>query len=200
MRKTTQESEKKVRLMNAAESFMLDKGYEATTVDQICGDAGVTKGGFFYFFKNKEDLGQQLLTRFSCKNGETLMAEVMAAGPDPLDRVYAYVDSSIKLSQDPDNKGCLVGTFAQELHDSHPEIQATCGAIFQQFISHFKKDLQIAKKKYVPHKRIDTEGLAQHFVSTIQGSFVVMKATKDRQVIAKSLKHYKNYLQLVFES
>ncbi|NKB24472.1 MAG: TetR family transcriptional regulator [Kiritimatiellae bacterium] len=139
---------------------MLDKGYKATTVDEVCNDAGVTKGGFFYFFKNKEDLGQQLITRFSHKNNEYLMSKVLVAGSTPLDRVYAYIDATIKISKNPENRGCLIGTFAQELHDSYPEIQATCGAIFREFISAFKKDLQAAKKVHASNKKIDTEGLA----------------------------------------
>ena len=51
------------------------------------------------------------------------MANVCAAGSDPLDRVFAYVYSVIELSQCSQSKSSLAGTFAQELYESSPKIQ-----------------------------------------------------------------------------
>ena len=42
------------RLIAAAEAEMLAKGYPATTVDEICARAGVSKGSFYHFFSTKE--------------------------------------------------------------------------------------------------------------------------------------------------
>jgi TetR/AcrR family transcriptional repressor of nem operon len=35
------------KLLEAAQELMLAKGYEATSVDEICAAAGPTKGSFF---------------------------------------------------------------------------------------------------------------------------------------------------------
>ena len=43
---------------------MRARGYNATTVDDICADAGVTKGGFFHYFKSKDDIAHAALTHF----------------------------------------------------------------------------------------------------------------------------------------
>ena len=45
--------ESKLRLLNAALKVVRAKGYAATTVDDICQAAGVTKGSFFHHFKSK---------------------------------------------------------------------------------------------------------------------------------------------------
>jgi hypothetical protein len=44
------------KLLDAAVLRIRRNGYAATTVDQLCADAGVTKGAFFLHFKSKDAL------------------------------------------------------------------------------------------------------------------------------------------------
>lgn len=46
----------RARLLDAAVETIRTKGYSATTVDELCAAAGVTKGAFFHHFDTKEDL------------------------------------------------------------------------------------------------------------------------------------------------
>ena len=46
----------KTKLLGAAFDVIRAKGYAASTVDDICHAAGVTKGSFFHHFKSKDDL------------------------------------------------------------------------------------------------------------------------------------------------
>jgi hypothetical protein len=41
------------RLLNAAVCIVRQKGYHATSVDELCAAANVTKGAFFHHFKSK---------------------------------------------------------------------------------------------------------------------------------------------------
>jgi TetR/AcrR family transcriptional repressor of nem operon len=43
------------KLLDAAEELMLSKGYVATSLDEICGAAGVTKGSFFTTFRARKN-------------------------------------------------------------------------------------------------------------------------------------------------
>lgn len=199
MRAAQTHSPTQEKLLDAAQRLMLAKGFAATTVDEICDAAGLTKGSFFHYFENKEHLGKAVLERFC-----TSVFQRMQEGPfhkkrDPLQRVYGYVDFLRKMSGHPlADKGCLLGTFAQELSDTHPEIRAACAQRFAEWAGAVKRDLDEAKAKYAPKARVDTQSLAEHFIAVLEGSLILAKAKQDRRMVAQNLQHFKRYVQRLF--
>src|SRR2546427_11675038 len=106
--------ETKRKLLDAGVSLMRHRGFNATTVDDVCAAAGVTKGGFFHYFKSKDDLATAAIIRF-----HELRARESAEAPfrrlaDPLERVFGRLDFA-KESWGGNKgltKGCLVGMVA----------------------------------------------------------------------------------------
>ena len=116
----------KDKLLGGALELMLAKGFAATTIDEVCERAGVTKGGFFHYFQSKDQLGKEVLERF-CVSGRNLHEAFCGRETDPLKRVYRYIDGAIAMAQDPAmSRGCLLGLFAQELCDTNPQIRQAC--------------------------------------------------------------------------
>ena len=119
---------------------------------------------------------------------------------DPLQRVYGYVDFLIKLSKDPNvPKSCLLGSFAQELSDTHPKIQAQCAKHFNQWTEAFKKNLDTAKAQHAPKAAFDTRSLAEHLITIMEGSLILGKAKQDHRMVEKNLRHFKQYLKTLFK-
>jgi tetracycline repressor-like protein len=50
------ESPSRASIIEASRELMLKRSYAATSVDEICSKAGVSKGSFYHFFESKEDL------------------------------------------------------------------------------------------------------------------------------------------------
>ena len=118
MRTARTDSPTKDRLLHAAQELMLAKGYNATTVDEICEAAGLTKGSFFHYFRGKEELGAAVLERYCDSTMQMLQAAPHRQIKDPLKRLFGYLDFLMEMSRSPlAAKGCLLGTFAQELSD-----------------------------------------------------------------------------------
>jgi TetR/AcrR family transcriptional repressor of nem operon len=194
----TQHIPKKEKLLVSARHLMLEKGYVATTVDQICEDASVTKGSFFHYFKSKDDVGKEVVTRFASDMNNAMQSCLKVDGNDPLDLVYGYVDAAIMATETPESRGCLVGMFTQELSKSHPDIRAICEHAFDQMIESLTGYLQAAKDKYAPEKTIDVKSLAESFIALSQGAMILTKAKEDRTVMRRTLSHYKEYLAALF--
>ncbi|WP_447974457.1 TetR family transcriptional regulator C-terminal domain-containing protein [Nitrospira sp. Kam-Ns4a] len=95
--------------------------------------------------------------------------------------------------------GCLLGSFAQELSDSYPKIRSQCAAHFAQWTATFKRDLDAAKAKYVPRAAFDTQSLAEHFIAVFEGALILAKAKQDRQPVEVHLRHFRRYVQSLFE-
>jgi len=189
----------KERLLDSAQRLMLAKGFSATTVDDICEAAKLTKGSFFHYFESKDQLGKELLGRFCASSQRTHQASC-GQESDPLKRVYRYVDCVIGLAKDPAfSQGCLLGTFAQELSDTHPEIRSMCAKAFTQWAQRMKEDLDQAKTAYAPRAAFDTGSLAEHFISILEGSIILGKAKQSPQVVERSLQHFKGYLKSLFQ-
>lgn len=200
MRPTETETPTILKLLEAAQRLMLGKGFPATTVEEICAAAGVTKGSFFHYFAGKEEIGAAVLDHFVTCRMQAVHGAPFHRLRDPLKRVYGYIDSVIKMSREPSTKpSCLLGNFAQELSDTHPKLRAQCGRHFDQWAQMLKRELDAAKAQYAPKAAFDTQSLAEHFIAVLEGALILVKAKQDRKILEKQLRHYKSYLQSLFE-
>src|SRR5262245_29948017 len=151
MRTAQPDSLTKQKLLDAAQELMLAKGYTATSVDEICEAAGLTKGSFFHYFEGKEHLGRVVAQHFYASMQQLFQSAPFHQKEDPLDRVFGRVDFLIDLSRGPQSgRGCLLGTFVQELSATHPTIRSVCANCFDEAARSFKRDLDEAKAKYAP--------------------------------------------------
>src|SRR5262245_5888102 len=199
MRTAQTDSLTKHKLLDAAQELMLAKGYTATSVDEICEAAGLTKGSFFHYFESKEHLGRVLAQRFYASMRQLFQSAPFHQKRDPLDRVFGRVDFLIDLSRRPQGgKGCLLGTFVQELSATHPTIRSVCATCFDDAARSFKQDLDEAKAKYAPRARWSTQSLAEHLTAVAQGAIILAKARQDPKVVEESLTHFREYLKCVF--
>ena len=199
MRTAQTDSPTKEKLLDAAERIMLSKGYAATTIDDICASAGLTKGSFFHYFESKEALGKAVLERYCLSRLRKTQEAGFHKKSDPLQRVMGYIDFAIDASQDPAHKGCLLGNFAQELSETHPEIRAICKERFGTWAEGFKKDLNEAKRRRVPKASFDAESLGEYFIAVLEGSLILAKVQRRSGVVEKNLLHFKEYLKSLFE-
>lgn len=193
------DSPTKARLLEAAEKLMLTQGYAATTVDAICEEAELTKGSFFHYFEDKEHLAREALERF-CTTAGQLHRAFSGDDPDPLKRVYQYLDSMIAMVKQPSITGCLLGMFSQELADSHPGIRKRCCDGFDDWAGHFGAELAAAKARHAPDADFDPKELAQHLIAVAEGGMILGKARGNMGTVAIHLKHFKAYLRHLFRA
>ena len=185
----------KDRLLDAAERLMLAKGFTATTVEEVCNAAKVTKGSFFHYFESKERLGKELLERF-CASGAERHRQLFGKERNPRKRLNAYIEGMIRMVQDPAmSRGCLLGTFAQELCDTHPKIRAACEKGFDGWTERLRDELASAKAQCAPRASFDPQELAEHIVAVLEGGLILGKARGDMRVAANSLRHLQAYIR-----
>lgn len=178
----------RVRLLDAALQVIRAKGYNATTVDDICAAAGVTKGSFFHHFKGKEDLALMATHHWNDVTGALFAGADYHRLPDPRDRVLAYLDLRAELLDGELNDyTCLLGTMVQEAYATHPAIRDACRAGIEGHAHTVALDLAEAKALYAPRADWDPEELALYTQAVLQGAFVLAKAQDDAAMAQRSV-------------
>ncbi|TCP53801.1 TetR family transcriptional regulator [Tumebacillus sp. BK434] len=86
----------KTRILDAAKRLFADKGFEATSVRQICEEAGANVALVSYHFGGKEKLLFAVLD--SAFPGQELYAEIEGIA-DPVERLRRYVEGFMLWSQ-----------------------------------------------------------------------------------------------------
>lgn len=106
-----EQSATRTKLLEAARDVIRTQGYAATTVDDICAKAGVSKGSFFHHFASKEQMGVAAIDHWNATTAALFKSQPYAALPDPRDRVFGYVDFRVALIRGrvPEFT-CLIGT------------------------------------------------------------------------------------------
>jgi TetR/AcrR family transcriptional regulator, transcriptional repressor for nem operon len=192
--------ETRSKLLDAAMHVMRVKGYEATTVDDICRHVGLTKGSFFHHFKSKQDLALAAASHFSDFAVSIFASAPYHAHEDPLDRLIGYVDFRIAIMQGRAlcEYTCLLGMFVQELYDTHPDIRAACEKHMHDHIAELTRDVERAIAKHKPAADFSAESVGYFMQVVLQGSLIFAKAKQSQQVAIESLQHLRRYLELLF--
>ncbi len=186
-------------LLEAATGLIRTSGYTSTTVDDLCERAGVSKGTFFHNFASKEDLAVAAAHHWSEVTSAFFQSAPYHKKKDPLERFLGYIRFRKEILRgDLPEFTCLVGTMAQEIYSTHPEINQACFESIFQHAGTLVDDIHEAKKLYAPKSRWTPQSLALHTQAVIQGSFILAKAGGNVKFASDSIDHLEKYIQLLF--
>jgi TetR/AcrR family transcriptional repressor of nem operon len=179
--------ESKTRLLDATLNVVRAKGYTATRIEDVCAQAGVTKGSFFHHFKSKEDLALAAADHWQARTTEFFATAPYHAPAEPLDRLIGYIEfrKSILTGELPDFT-CFSGTIIQEAYRTHPHVGT------------LESDIRAAMRQYRVRGDWTAESLALHIQAVVQGGFILAKAKGSAAVAAQSLDHLRRYIELLF--
>ncbi|MCC7477987.1 TetR/AcrR family transcriptional regulator [bacterium] len=183
----------RTRLIKAGIDLVRHNGYSATSVEQICAAAGVSKGAFFHYFKGKEALAEACMEAWTEGIAQMLAAAPFMAQPSPLERLRGCLDHFISIFEPQGSAAsCLIGTTVQECAVSHPQLRQSAERSFSR-LGEFLGGL-IEEAAQSRGRSLDSMGLARLFISAIQGGIILRKAGAPPDVVPVSLRHVRDYI------
>ncbi len=190
----------RTKLLQAALRVIRTKGYAATSVDELCETAGVTKGAFFHHFKSKEDLAVAAANYWSETTGAFFDAAPYQQLQDPLDRVFGYLDfRRMILNGSMPEITCLAGTMVQETYDTHPAIREACNASISGHAAKLAIDIDKAIGTHGISAEVTPDSLALFTQAVLQGAFILGKARNNPEIAAECVDHLRRYFEFIFQ-
>lgn len=190
----------RIKLLDAAHHVVRRKGYAATSVDEICAAAGVSKGAFFHHFASKEALGVAAAEQWTSRAAPMFEFPPYTKLADPLDRYLGHIDFRLAMLEGPvADFTCFVGTVLQESFTTSDALRVACDASISTYCERLAVDIQQALDLYDTTHPVTALGLAHHTQAVLQGSFIMAKAKNSPDIARDSVAHLKLYIEMLFK-
>ena len=196
----TERHTSKTRFLQAALQVIRAKGYTATTIEDVCETAGLTKGSFFHHFDSKEQLALAAADYWTEGAGTLFASAPYHAQADPLERLLAYVDfRKALLTGEVADFSCLAGTMVQEVYATHPAIREACDKSISGHAEMLEPDIAEAMRAHGVTGDWTARSLALYTQGVVQGSFILAKAKGGPAVAGECLDHLRRYIEMLFQ-
>jgi len=200
MTKAATRHESKTKFLQAALQVIRAKGYTATTIEEVCETAGLTKGSFFHHFNSKEELALAAADYWTEGAGALFASSPYHARADALERLLAYVDfRKALLAGELAYFTCLAGTMVQEVYQTHPAIREACDRSICGHAETLEPDIAEAMRIYPVTGEWTPRSLALFTQAVLQGSFILAKAKGGPAVAGECLDHLRRYIEMLFQ-
>lgn len=192
------------RLLDLAEAAVLEKGFGATTIDELIAAAGLTKSGFFYHFRDKNDLAQALLRRYIARHNDIIddmMRRAAELTDDPLQHFLIGLKFFADMLGDlpKAHPGCIVAAFCYQDQQFSRDIRALNAEGIVQWRGRIADMLQKIAARYPPKAGVDLDALADMATAVVEGGIILSRTFDDKAMLAQQMLAYRNYVKLAFE-
>lgn len=194
----------KTKILDIAQSIVLDKGFGGATVDAIIKEAGVSKGAFFHHFSSKAELGYLLVERYAKADAEHLESNLDKAeglSEDPLQQLLIFVklfEQEMETLDEP-FPGCLYASYLHQSGLFDDDINTLIRESMLKWRTRIRQKLDEVIQAYPPAIDIDLDATADMMLVIFEGAFVLSQSLKEAKVVADQLSNYHNYLKLLFK-
>jgi TetR/AcrR family transcriptional regulator, transcriptional repressor for nem operon len=190
-----------MKLIEAAQTLVRRQGYAATSVDEICTGAGVTKGAFFHHFASKEALAAAAASAWTDRAAELIFTlPPWTRIEDPLERLIAHIDFRAAMMDGPaEGFTCYVGTMVQESFASSETLRQASDESITAYSERLAEDIEAAIATYGIRDGVSALSLAYHVQAVLQGAFILAKAKADPAIARESAAHLKRYVIMLFD-
>jgi TetR/AcrR family transcriptional regulator, transcriptional repressor for nem operon len=195
--------ETRERILDLAEAAVLEKGFAATSIEELIAGAAITKSGFFYHFRDKGELAKALLQRYVQREDalfDELFRRADELNEDPL---HGYLVALKMLAEMMENlpsahPGCLVASFCYQDHLFDREVRELNTATVRRWRQLFRRRLDAIVARYPPRIPVDLDGMADMVSALVDGGIILSKTLKEKEALPRQIMLYREFVRAVF--
>ncbi len=196
--------ETRQRILDAAEAAVLEKGFGATSIDELIAITGLTKSGFFYHFKDKNELAKALLRRYIDAD-EKIYDEIFGRAhelmDDPLQAFLLGLKLLAELMADlpAGHPGCLVAAscYYERMFDRDiRDINREAALLWRR---RFRGMLEAIARVYPPKEPVDLDQVADMVSTVLEGGIVMGRALGEPRCLEQQILVLHSFVKLLFQ-
>ena len=191
------------RILEFAEASVLEKGFGATSIDELIAAAGITKSGFFYHFSDKTELARALLVRYMARETamfDELFGRADELNEDPLHGFLVGLKLLAELVADLPNghPGCLIAAYCYQDRLFDQEVRDLNAQSVLLWRARFRARLDKIAERYPPRIGVDLDDLADMLSAVADGGIVLSKVLRDPAAMPRQILLYRDFVKAVF--
>ena len=191
------------RILDIAESAVLEKGFEATSIDEIVAAAKISRGGFFYHFKDKNALARAMLERYiEVENAlyDDLFARAKELDDDPLHTMLIGLKMLAEMLEEmpTGHPGCVIASAAYQDRLFDDGVRELNRQAILSWRKRFRGMFEEIAAIYEPREKINMDALGDMVSSVVEGGLVLQRALREHNNASEQIMLFRTYLKLLF--
>ena len=172
------------------------QGFQGTRTDKVIEELGITKGAFYHYFKNKQDLGYAVVDEILAPRYIEQWKQLDEVLDQPIDGVIRLLEQ-FKRDYGPEEVvlGCPLNNLVQEMAPLDEGFQARLNRILEEMHGAVYRALQRANDLLQVATLIDEKSLAYFILAAVEGSFTLAKAHQSKDVFDQSIDQLIRYMR-----
>lgn len=179
-------SDKRARLLEAANKLVHQQGYNQTTLADIAQEADVPLGNVYYYYKTKEDIGHALIAQRA--DYYLALIATWEKSPDPKKRILALIREVAGQRELLAQSGCPIGSLCQELHKDGGPLADKAAGLLAAILSWAEQQFRLLGKGQ------ESADLALHLLSVLQGASLLTHAFNQPDLIGRATAQLEQWL------
>lgn len=185
------------RLTILQKSFELiyANGYQNTSIDEILVTTKVTKGAFYYHFKNKDEMGLAIINEIVKPTMLEAFIKPLQKAQNPIQEIFEMMKSL--LLENPFLKleyGCPAGNLAQEMTPWHLEFGKALSGLVLEWQHTIENCVKTAQSNGTVRSNVNAEQVAYFIMSSYWGIRQFGKVYNNADCYISFLNELKIYL------
>jgi AcrR family transcriptional regulator len=191
------------RILDIAEASVLEKGFQATSIEEIVAGAEISRSGFFYHFKDKNALARAMLERYiDAENAlyDNIFARATELNDDPLHSMLIGLKMLAEMLADmPEgHPGCVIAATAYQDRLFDKGVQDLNREAILGWRRRFRAMFEEIAAVYEPRDDVNMDALGDMVSSVVEGGLVLQRALREHNSASEQIMLLRSYLKLLF--
>lgn len=184
------------RMQTTGLELFYQKGYYNTSIDDILKELSLSKGGFYYHFKSKEDFFISIIQQLIVPKIYSDLVEPIERKEDPLTIIDKTIEQSLETAEHNEfDYGFVLANFITEFNRKNTEVMIYLNDILKMWEVSLITALQKGKSDGYVDRHTDSDAVATYIMSSYIGVRTMMVEGNCRILRFKYMQQLRQYFK-----